>query len=627
MNILKAKPSKPNMRRTPLAAPRGIGRIYGTFLRRSDIVGILVLAALWFGSGSLIDRRLVILTGIVYAIVAAGLVLLFGAAGQLSLAHAIFLAVGAFTAGNISGRTSLGIEAEIVLAFVIGAAIGVLVGLPSLRVAGLYLAIATFALSFTGQQLLFNVRSLSGGAGGMPAGPLRLFGQTLANDKALLYLGFVTLAVVLWCVSNLLRCRTGRLLRAIRSSETAVQAVAGVSVGRQKVLAFGLSAGIAAVGGVIYMHTIGYLTPSSFDVSLSILLVVTVVIGGAHSPMGAILGAAFVLGLPEVFRSVQGYEGLLYGAALLLLILFFPRGLMGMFESAIGQVRKWLPAGQQQVPVQAEQHRAPVVPRSQRERRGSRPTGGGAELTLDGVSVEFGGLKAVKNVSATLAAGSVVGLLGPNGAGKTTLFNAISGLAPVHGAIRLDGVDISGMAVHRRALHGIGRTFQNLNIHADLTVLDHVLLGKDRFIKYHTAAEAFRMPWVLRTEARLRAEATSLLEQLDLGLLLDERVGDLSYGSQKRVDVARALAGGPRLLLLDEPAAGLPSHEADELIDQVLQICDREAITVFLIEHDVEMVTRVANRTIVVDAGEVIADGDPAAVLHEAAVIEAYLGA
>jgi ABC-type branched-subunit amino acid transport system ATPase component/ABC-type branched-subunit amino acid transport system permease subunit len=599
------------------------GRFAGGLVRWSDLVGLLFVGALLLAGPSLVDRRLVILIGISYAIVASGLVLLFGAAGQISLGHSIFFAVGAFAAGNISSKTAYGLELELLLAVVIGFAVGVLVGLPSLRVTGLYLAIATFALSFTGQQLLFNWRSVSGGGAGMPAGPLRLFGQTLDARDALIPVGVVLLALVLWLTGNLLSGRTGRVLNALRTSESAVEVAAGVSAGRHKTLAFGFSAAIAAVGGVVYMHTIGFLNPEAFDANLSIMLMVTAVIGGAHRLGGALLGAAFIIGLPEVFRDIQEYEGLLYGSTLLLLVLFSPRGVVGIVEALARRI-----AGMtSRYATVVDAQRAPSMAAVAEDDTGTPADRIGAALVLEGVHVTFGGIRAVSDVSLTVAPGTVTGILGPNGAGTTTLLNAISGLAPATGSVKIDATDISELSRRKRSLAGLGRTFQNLNVHPDRTALEHVLLGTDRFRTHGTVSELLRLPRSLASERALRSDALALLEQLGLAGVANHKVADLPYGFQKRVDAARALASRPRVLLLDEPTAGLPTHEADELLDQVLRICARRAVTVVIIEHNVEMVARVSDRLVVLDSGSLIADGRPKDVLADPAVIAAYLGA
>ncbi len=594
------------------AAPSSAPVWWHRMLRPSDLAIVLGVAGALMLAPSLSQYRIVFAFICAYTIVGLGLVLLFGAGGQISLGQAMFFAVGALTAGNLTSRTQLGLEAEIPLAILIGFGIGVLVGLPSLRVGGLYLAIATLALNFAGQQLLMEIPSVSGGGAGLTSGPLRLFGSTLTDPMALVSVSVVLVGLAIWITINLMCGRTGRRLNALRTSESAAAAIGAISLGRLKLVAFGISAAFAAVGGVIYMHAIGYVNPQNFSIDLSIQFLLLVVIGGARRSAGALIGAAFVLGMPEFFRGVQAYEGMLYGAILLLLVIFFPDGLVGIAERVghlLGRLRKG-----------ARTVSAPVVP--------SEPFEGepGAALHLDQVRVAFGGLVAVHEVSLEIPPGQVLGLLGPNGAGKTTLFNAISGLVTAEGAVNLDGEDLTSRSVRGRAMVGVGRTFQNLNLHEDRSVIEHLMLGMDRELKYHPLSESFRAPWAVKADEQIRIASLQLLAEMELDQYAYATVEDLPYGVQKRVDVARALATRPKLLLLDEPAAGLPTAEASQMIEQVLRMTRRTGTTVVIIEHNVELVASVADRVVVLDAGRVIADGTPESAMNDPLVIAAYLG-
>ena len=520
------------------------------------------------------------------------------------------------TAGNLTSRTQLGLEAEIPLAILIGFGIGVLVGLPSLRVGGLYLAIATLALNFAGQQLLMEVPSVSGGGAGLTSGPLRLFGSTLTDPMALVSVSVVLVGIAMWMTINLMCGRTGRSLNALRTSESAAAAIGAINLGRLKLVAFGISAAFASVGGVIYMHAIGYVNPQNFSIDLSIQFLLLVVIGGARRSAGALIGAAFVLGMPEFFRDVQAYEGMLYGAILLLLVIFFPDGLVGIAErvgAGLTRLRKGARSTSTTAPTGADQ---------------LEPFKGepGAALHLDQVRVAFGGLVAVHEVSLEIPPGQVLGLLGPNGAGKTTLFNAISGLVRAEGAVNLDGEDLTQRSVRGRAVVGVGRTFQNLNLHEDRSVIEHLMLGMDRELSYHPLSESLRAPWAVKADEQIRVASLALLAEMELEQYAYDTVADLPYGVQKRVDVARALATRPKLLLLDEPAAGLPTAEASQMIDQVLRMTRRTGTTVVIIEHNVELVASVADRVVVLDAGHVIADGSPESAMNDPLVIAAYLG-
>lgn len=606
------------------------GRTFDTaavmqILRKSAPFAAIALALLWIrqGDGLTLTASLVI----VYAIVGASLVLLFGACGQMSLGHAIFLGAGAFTSANISGRTPYGLELELPAAVFIGFVLGIIVGLPSLRVAGLYLAIATFALSYAGQQLLIEFRGISNGASGMATGALTFGGVLFRDPRDLLYAGLAVLVVSFWLVHNLLRARTGRALNAIRTSETAAISM-GINISFWKVTAFGISAALASTAGVFYIHTIAHVTPENFSLDLSILLLLSVIIGGANRLLGALLGAAFMIALPEVFRSVQQWEGILVGLILLVLLMASPDGLVGLVKARLLNGRRRRVGGRRAgsaPPVErtVRPSSAQTAPRATHEDPSVIISGG---LVIEDLSVSFGGVKAVDHVSFDVTPGEVLGLIGSNGAGKTTLFNAVTGFVESSGTVLLDGGDITGQSPRHRSLDGIGRTFQNLNLHGDLDVLTHIMLGMHRFMKYDFISEMFRAPWVVRREREMRSRAFELLGRLNLDEFTYIQVDDLPYGIQKRVDVARALATEPKILLLDEPAAGLPSIEADQLVDAVLEIATEQGITTVLIEHNVELVRRVATRLVVMDAGQVIAMGQPAEVLSQRNVVEAYLG-
>ena len=400
-------------------------------------------------------------------------------------------------------------------------------------------------------------------------------------------------------------------------------------MGWRKLLAFAVSASLASMAGVLYMHTISFVEPANFGVDLSILVTVTLIIGGSRRLLGALFGAAFVLGLPEFMHSIQQWQGMIYGGVLLVVILLAPGGIVSLFEKVAAlawRLRRRKPAATEAdaagVEV-ADPAREPAQVATPRRHLASDSL---PVLELAGLHVDFGGLVAVDDVSISVEPGTVVGLIGPNGAGKTTVFNAISGFVPARGDIRVGGVAVNDWSTRRRALAGVGRTFQNLNLHADRSALDHVLLGMDRFLRYRFVSEALRAPWVVRAERELEQRAHELLERLGLGHVSAAPVQDLPYGLQKRIDVARALATRPKLLLLDEPAAGLPSHEAEEMLERALGLADEQGATVIIIEHNVELVSQVSQHLVVMDSGSVLASGDPATTLQRPEVVAAYLG-
>lgn len=600
----------------------GLSRIVRPVLAHTIVRGALALAIVW-GIGSSFDpyRQYTLTLITVYAIVAAGIVLLIGVAGQLSLGHAVFFAVGAYTAANVAERTSIGLPAELIVATLLAAVLGAIVGLPSLRLSGLLLAAGTLALGFAGQQALYLWDPVTGGNSGLSVSSLRVFGSPVNLFSS----SIVVLGLCLLLTYNIMRGRSGRAFHALRTAEVAAQSV-GIEVERRRIVAFALSAALTAAGGVLYGHAVSFVSPETFNYNLSIQLVVLAIIGGQSRLLGGVLGAAFVIGLPEQFRAIQAYEGILYGVTLLAVIIFAPGGIVQLLNRAVDAVahrlRKRVPPAVPAIPAADSEQAVTQL----RPEVGTIASDEGLPLVLSDMRVDFGGVHAVRGVSLDIPAGQVLGLIGPNGAGKTTLFNAVCGVVSSTGSVRFGASDLTRLPLRKRSASGIGRTFQNLSLHSGMTPLDHVMIGRHRFISYGLLAEVLRLPSVIRSEREEKRQAMALLELLGLADVALDRADDLPYGVQKRVDVARALATQPRLLLLDEPAAGLPPDEADALLDQVLELTRPQGTTVVIIEHNVELVRRVCERVVAMAAGEVIAEGTPQQTLESPAVMEAYLG-
>lgn len=589
-------------------------------LRSNHLVGLVIFAILWFVASSYSEYSQVIQLSIVYGIVGAALMLVFGVAGQLTLGHSIFLAAGAFVSANVTGAWERGLEVEIPVILAITFVMGLIVGLPSLRVTELYLALATFAVAFVGVQILFEWKQFSGGGSGKPAGDLTLFGHEFSRGVTLVRIGLVFLVVVFWVAGNIVDGRTGRAMNALRTSETAAKA-AGLNAAWLKILAFGISGAFTGLAGIVYIHSVRFANPDQYGVNFSITLILALIIGGKHRLAGAALGASFVLWLPEWFRDVQDWEGAIYGGVLIALTLYSPDGLIGLFEKAWSLVRHVTGRSTRREASQATTS-ALDSPELAPLRR-SEPAG---RLVVEGAMVSFGGVHAVQGVSFEVEPGAVTGLIGSNGAGKTSCFNAITGHVKATGRFVLDGHDVSSMPIHNRARVGVGRTFQNLNLHGDMTVLDHVLLGLDRELRYTRLEEVIRAPRVISEERRAHRIAAELLDHMELLDHWDEVVDDLPYGLQKRVDVARALAPNPKILLLDEPAAGIPTSEARAMMDKVLEYAEHIGAGVLVIEHNVELVMGICPRIIVMDQGTILADGGAAVIASDEKVIAAYLG-
>jgi len=588
-----------------------------------DVVVALLAILLVFGlSGALTGYQVYVVTVVViFTVIGASHTILFGAAGQPSVGHAALLGAGVYTAVAI-GQAGLGMEVELVGGVVVGTLIGVVIGLPSLRIGSLYLAIATLALCVVGQQIYFEWTALTGGGAGVQIPPPTLFG-TVYTPLGLLYIALVMMGVCLLFARNLLRGRQGRAWNALRTSPLAASSL-GMSLGWQKVAAFGVSGALVGCAGVLYAHAVNYVSPQDFTLDLSIVTLVIAIIGGQRYLWGAALGAIFVEGVPEVLRATGEFRYVIFGAVFVLIMLFFPEGFAG---GIVALWRRWGPGRRPSGPAPVELQPTATLLEAELAQSTTGAGGGGERLSIKDVRVAFGGVTAVDGVTVDIAPGSVVGLVGPNGAGKTTLLNAISGFVPVESGTVAVGEHVlrARRPAQRRAL-GVGRTFQNLSLHEGLTVLDHLMIGQHAVAGYGPVGQALRLPPFVKGERRMRATALETAEILGLGHLVGERVENLAYGVQKRVDVARAIVARPRILLLDEPAAGLTPDEGDDLVGRVLVHSRHVGATVVLVEHNIELVMRVTDRVVALNFGRVIADDVPDVVRRQDDFVEAYLG-
>jgi branched-chain amino acid transport system permease protein len=517
--------------------------------------------------------------------------------GQLSLASPAFYAIGGYLAALVSTRLFAGTEeglypwtwviGEMLLAgflcFVIAQAIGRMV----LRLRGIYLALATLALVEVVRVSCLNLE-WTGGAIGIFSIP-----QLFEEQQGYLWLFLPLFLFIFLAVRQLERSRMGEAFRALREDEYAAAAM-GIDPARCKTLAFALGAAIAGVTGVASAHLLNTWNArqGTFDASINILAYV--VIGGPWSVWGASLGGSILSALPEILRPLQDYRLVVNGALIVLASLYLPRGL---------------------VPDRRRKHPRPVSWPALREAqvRDQRVV-----LKVDQLSVQFGGLKAVHGLSLNIMRGEIFGLIGPNGAGKTTVFNALTGfVTPTSGSISFLDHDITKASVHHRAHLGLMRTFQNLRLLRQQTVLENILSATHRF---NAAQRRSLFPAGTEAEAWAWMEFVGLLEQAD------RCAGDLNYGDQRRLELARALMSRPEVLLMDEPVAGMNTSEKAGMQALIRQIRDRFGITVILIEHHVPLVLGICDRIAVLNFGEPIALGEPSVIQNDPAVRKAYLG-
>jgi branched-chain amino acid transport system permease protein len=550
---------------------------------------------------------------IVFALLAVGLGLAMGVGGQINLAQVAFFGVSSYAIAILTTRAGFGFWTSAVLALVAAALVGVFVGIPALRMQSHYLGIVTLglALAFTNWVTNSTVTGGADGISGIPIPPM--FGIDLSSEYLYYYVELIVFGLALGFAGFVAHTGLGRRMRAMRDDSLAAGAV-GAPVPVLRMTAFVLASLYGGVAGVLYAGLIRYVAPETFSIANMFLLLAMVIIGGRQSILGCVVGAVALSLLREVLIDFSVYAQLGFGVVVVLMVVFAPTGLAGIPARVTQLVRRRRLA----------EHHATLRPFAP----APAPTDGrtGAGLEISGISKQFRGLQALRDVSMSVAPGEIRGVVGPNGSGKTTLFNIVSGIYTVSaGSASVDGTVVTGRRPHQVSRLGLARTFQNLRLFGQMTVLDNVLVALDRSSMW----AVWRYPlWpfgILRAERDLRVRAGELLDQFGLTDFADAAPKSLPYGIQRRLEIARAMATGPRLLLLDEPAAGLNGQEVGQLSEIVRSIRD-SGVTVVLIEHNMGLVMSLCDRVTVLASGGVIADGTPAEVAVLPKVIEAYLG-
>ncbi|MBI3077661.1 MAG: ATP-binding cassette domain-containing protein, partial [Deltaproteobacteria bacterium] len=585
-----------------------------------------------------------------HSMVALGLILLSGYAGQISLGHASFYGLGAYVSAILTTAGGLSPWLGMLLAALFTGSVALLIGVPILRLRGHFLAMATLGWGLVVHILMNELRELTGGPSGITGLPyLSLAGVPLDSDLRYYVLAWAVCLGLLLLAHNVVRSRVGLALRALREYETAA-ATLGVDVSWHKVQVFALSAVYASLAGSLYAHYLVFVNPSPFGFLFSIELVVMVMVGGVTHLPGALVGTALVTLLREGLRAVLPrlmgqaageYEIIAYGLALVVLIVAMPEGLWpklaplfgttsrrgagrltavgfpGAFPASPGALAgsPGLPASKPlEGPLLPAEGQLPIQPAR------------GGPLEIRGVTRAFGGLVAVNDLSLGLPPGELLALIGPNGAGKTTLLNMICGLLPPsRGELSLGGRPIHRLAPHIIARLGIARTFQNLRIFGAMTVAENVMVGLHRWTRSGVIACAIRTPQVRAEDRAMQEEALALLDQVGLAGQAHLAAASLPFGQQRTLELARALATRPRLLLLDEPAAGLTAGERAALGELIRKI-HQNGVAVLLVEHNMDLVMEVAERIAVLNYGSMLREGSPAEVRGDPRVIEAYLG-
>jgi ABC-type branched-subunit amino acid transport system ATPase component/ABC-type branched-subunit amino acid transport system permease subunit len=612
------------------------------FLLRALLVLILIVWPLLYQSGYAMR---IMTTGGLYTMLTIAVVIILGQAGQLSFGHSAFYGMGAYSVALLTIKLSVPTLAALVIGALVAGVIALIVGRPVLKLRYFYLALATIGLGQIFLVLVTQLRTITGGPTGLaPIPALNLFGFVFNTNLRQYYLVWAVALLVILFVDRALKYRVGRAFRAIATSEIASSSL-GVRTANWKLLAFVTSAVICGLAGGLYALVTMAVDPRGFTFVMAILPIVMMLLGGG-SVWGSVIGAVLMTWVITGFSGGAQYRGVIYSVVMILLLIFLPAGLAlrpeqrarlkALFRrEPLREPAECLPAAEEDRqagrPVETpaaigEPAPAAALTPDGREQHRISASAGTTLLEVEDLSVHFGGLRAVDKVSLQVPEGEIVALIGPNGAGKTTLFNAVSRLQNLTaGSVRFGGKDVSRMNAADTARLGMARTFQNLRIYVNMTVLENVLVGCHRHERSGLWAAGFGLPHQRREEKASRERAMRALAAVGLENSAYLPAASLPYGSQRLVEIARALASEPRLLLLDEPAAGMNAAERAHLVQQIRNI-NASGITVLLVEHDIELVMGISERIYVLDYGALIAEGRPEEVQTAPAVIEAYLG-
>ncbi|WP_046868472.1 branched-chain amino acid ABC transporter ATP-binding protein/permease [Microvirga massiliensis] len=578
-------------------------------MTRFRLLLVLVLLAAALAYTAITDSYGVFLvaTTALTAIACIGLNVLLGLAGQVSLGHVGFIAIGAYTTGLLMESAGWPFWATIPASMGLAALVGGILSMPALRVRGPYLAMVTIAFGFIIEHGAVEWRDLTGGGNGLilTASPT-LFGMPL-GERGIAILGVCLVATALVLFDRLKESGWGFAMRAARDTEVAARSI-GIDLVWVRTAAFMISAAAAALGGSLFAPLNGYISPSSFPFLQSILLLLAVMIGGSGTTFGPVIGAAVVVLLPELLADLAEYRLLVFGGLLLAVLRLAPLGIAGTAGNLLG---RFLPKAA-----------APDTERVDVEPALRQPDRDLSRLSVGGLSISFGGVRAVQDVSLEALPGQVTSIIGPNGAGKTSALNLLCGFyKPDSGKVALGTDDITGLPSHALARLGVARTFQTTQLFGTLTATENVML----------AARSGRLGGLVTPlgsapgDPASEAFARSLLDFVGAGEGLERPASALPHVEKRLVEIARALALRPKVLLLDEPAAGLSYADKQRLVALLKRIAELD-VTVILVEHDMGMVMTLSDQIVVLDAGRRIAAGVPEAVRTDPAVRKAYLG-
>ena len=573
-------------------------------LLRDPVLIAVVTAAAIYAAFANQYYLFLLTTGALTVIVGVGLNVLLGLTGQVSFGHVGFYALGAYATAILATKFGWNFWWTLPVAALLNGIVGAVLGLVALRVRGPYLAMVTIAFGFVVEYSVVEWEGLTGGQNGLMNIPYPAFGGWSLGERGISLVAIGTMGLVLVLYKRIAQSAWGLAMRAVRDSEIAAASIA-VNPLTVRTVAFTISAVLAGIAGSFFASATTFVAPSSFPFFQSILFVLVVIVGGVERTYGPVIGAIIVVGIPELLSGLAEYRVLLSGILMLAVLLFVPGGIADAFAARFGRRREIdVPAA----PVSAQLLLATGAARQM--------------LEVEGLGIAFGGVRAVSDLSVRMQSGQVTSIIGPNGAGKTTVLNMICGFyRPQTGSVRLGAAELAGKPAYEIARAGIARTFQTPQLFDRMSVLDNLLVAMQRgelgsplsgVSTSHTSAPA--------------QTARALLSYVGYRGSIGQPAGDLPHIDKRLLEIARALALRPRILMLDEPAAGLNLADKQLLAKLLRRIADA-GIAVVLIEHDMSLVMGISDHIAVLDAGKSLAQGRPDVVRNDPAVVAAYLGA